>query len=384
MSTLTASIVGIMIMAAVAVILAVWSLRRRLVRTARVIDLVHVPGPLGGLYASLYLRGDPTMWLIDTGYAGPPVLNTWHLSREEAARKLHGHVKWIRAGSAERLHMCKLRHDETDAAWSLSQFTQRHGCATYSSRCNMRLASIGEERNHSAELILCPMLSLARSEILSHSERCRTREHPAADLVVTMRITGLPHILTLDYMSSYGDFRFDLGARPQLVLGASIPSGWTQLSTGQHQGVRTLRLQLYNGSASVAGWFIVDTGSAPPLAVNRSMCQRLSSVNDIPLGFTQQSGVHGEVTCASIELMEIMLEGVQGTTLRLQSPVLCNDLETAGVDGYIGLCLLAALGSVHFSADSLWVPQHDGTIKVPSNILQDVTRTQCETTSGRN
>ena len=60
------------------------------------------------------------------------------------------------------------------------------------------------------------------------------------------------------------------------------------------------------------------------------------------------------------------------------SPVLCNDTNTMGVDGYAGLELIAAWKGMFANDKEVWVPGSPNKITIPSSFFNRVESDYCD------
>lgn len=323
------------------------------------VTLYYVPGVLGSLYIDMFINGVPTVFFVDTGYAGPPVINPWHQAREESVIENIGEKKWTNMTTRQRIEKC----DETQGLLQLtdeglSRFVNRHTCSTYASTCTMRLAGIASDTERVTDMVLCP-------ELVPGSTSDKSRgNHPEADLLVSMTMKGVTHVLTLDYLQSHVKFRIDRfnggsrTARLSLGSGLTVPPNWKQLKTKFIHGVFAVSLNVKaDGTSFKQGWFTMDTGSSAPLVVNKSFVEENSLPSSLRDRFVQQRGVNSETTCAKV-LRSVTIQALtaDGASISAAAPVLLNDTNTMGVQGYAGLELIAAWGGIFVEDRAVYVP----------------------------
>lgn len=350
------------------------------------VPLHYVNGVFGCLYIDLRINDSPTIFFVDTGYAGPPVINPWHQAREETVIETIGEANWEAMSLADRLKECNnVPESYQSAGTGQSQFINRHMCSTYASTCTMRLAGIASNMERVTDMVLCPEL------VPGTLESSKTRgNHPEADLLVTMTMRGVTHVLTLDYLQSHHNFRIDIQNKQnaQLTLGQTIspPEGWIMLHTKRIHGVFAIRINLsiqieadiYNS----VGWFTLDSGSSAPLVLNKSFFEKLVqySAPAADVRFVQQSGINNETTCAQV-LQDALIQVQDATnalyTIDVISPVLCNDTNTMGVDGYAGLELIAAWKGMFANDKEVWIPGSSNKITIPSTFFNRVESDYC-------
>ena len=244
-----------------------------------------------GFVCSLNLDGQRSLvFLLDTGFAGAPILNR----RRQASAPA--------------------------------------GCASSGDPLSLSFASLGRVEGHTAEPLACPV-HLHRGEA-----------HPRPFLLMDLD-RETPHILTIDFLLSFGGGALlELGGRsPRVTVGAPAPPpGSVAVPTRRIHGAYAIRLAL-EGPAGAAGegWFVVDTGSPAPLTVGKSFGEGLG----LPGGhqapgerFVKQVGVNRETICSLVS-PRVTARAAPG--IEMETPLLLNDVDTpGGSDGYIGLGML--------------------------------------------
>ena len=97
--------------------------------------------------------------------------------------------------------------------------------------------------------------------------------------------------------------------------------------------------------------------------------------------FVQQSGVNGETTCAQV-LQNVSIRVHDVTTdshvVDVVSPVLCNDTDTTGVDGYAGLELIATWKGMFANEKTVWIPGSPNKMTIPPSFFNRVEADYCE------
>ena len=165
--------------------------------------LLYVEGAQGYLYIDMYLDGKtPTIFFVDTGYGGAPVINPWHEARERQAILRYGESTWHHATLEQRISMCEYVEDslavprddfasvntespeggilftrENDA----TQFARRHSCSSQVSSCRLRLAGISSDSERVTDMVVCPRLAPERG-----GGRQGGRAPESKDVMVTM------------------------------------------------------------------------------------------------------------------------------------------------------------------------------------------------------
>lgn len=340
-------------------------------------ELLLVQGLHGRLYITLYIQGSPTLFFIDTGYAGPPVINPWHQAREQAVIDRNGQSNWELADLAARVDMCDHISDLPSVSDRSDAFAAQHSCTAFASTCTMRLAGIASESERVTDMVVCPALVPHPTAGGSNGRK----RHPRADLLVSFAMEGVPHILTIDYLLAHKHATLQLDPdAPRLVLGHPAPEAWVKLDTQMRHGAFATKLTVQVGEESATGWFTIDSGSAPPLVLGRSFALLLG-VEDADvetIGYVQQMGINSELTCATVlPTARITLPAAVGI---VDCPIMCNDTNTAGVDGYIGLTMLTAWGGIHVSTKPHAVhipPLPKAVINIADDFFDGSTLSEC-------
>lgn len=330
------------------------------------VPMVDSP-PLGFLYVQVFLRGQPSVFFVDTGWAGPPLVNTWHEGREGALIKQVGVDKWNTMSLADKVKMLadKPYEETTDA---VQAFVDRHSCETYASSCTMRLAGIASTTDRVMDMILCPALDASKQKKAATGE---TR--PDADLLMTIHNPGVPHIMTVDYLLSYGTAIFDFTevTSPVLIMGDEELKGsseWMSLPTSMLYGSFSVELVVQGRR----GKFTLDSGSAAPIVLGRTFSQNITTIPS-ETKFVKQVGVNGEVTCSTIVPGIEVLAG----NMSVRVPALLSDQDTDGVEGYIGLNLMKKWGKVGITKDAVWIPPTSLRSSINSSIFDGVSSINC-------
>ena len=349
------------------------SVKPKHVSTVIQVPLVVVEGPRGHAHLDLTFTKVTALFFLDTGYAGLPVFNVWHHDREERnAAMVGGRAVWHSLSTEQRLKTClaegpsALPHVNDDDM--LSHFITAEQCTPYASDCKIRLAGIASDEVRTMDIVQCPM-SLRGSHEIDKDDR-----------MVTMNIPGICHILTIDYLISYGTAAITF--RPALLqLGPVNLNSWTQLDVLRIHGAFVCRIavQDMNGHAH-DGYFTVDTGSSIPIACSKSFSSGLKLSTSGAQRFVRQRGINNEKTCAKVyNSVQMKLRCANGDLFDIQTPIICNNTETLGVDGYIGLEFLKLFTAVAFTnSGDMFVNIKSGTPKIISDdFLTPITVTAC-------
>ena len=297
----------------------------------RVAQLWSVGG-VEGLSLVVWVRcgSSEQPWVIDTGFAGPPVLS----------------LPWIVCGRKAKAEQCERAYESTSnemARSPPSEQTRRNALKRFMSDCNAdaftagcttTLMGIGASSVSNSDMILAPPLELLSPTGTYLSGRSCSGA-PNADILSTTHMQTAS-LITCDWLRHNGpcliapkarEFHVGLDGAELLQLQSSCKLFATELSGGAFVarvtvGGNTFRLT-------------VDTGSALTISLGTNAAAKLRSCETSDPMHIQQQGVNGERVCSSIVWSETELVGHS-----LQTPVFLNDHEIEQVDGYIGLGLL--------------------------------------------
>lgn len=275
------------------------------------------------------IGGHSTLFILDSGFAGMPVLSLPVLAVESGERQLVDEHMSI----AARAMATTLRRQ--DAA--LDALVRKKGCCAFSGGCTQTLMGIGANTTTTSDTVLAPPILLRTTEdTLVGGRFCSGR--PNADVLSTTRM-ATPHILTLDYLRQsapvlvaprQGVLRLSL--RPD-EMRAALP-GFRTVSTSMSGGSFVTKLRV--GGAEITA--TVDTGAAVYVALGPTAAARVRSCDaSDPLHVTQH-GVSGEVVCSTVLRTTVDMGGLITT----ECPVYVNSIDLGDVDGYVGAALLEA------------------------------------------
>lgn len=280
---------------------------------------------------SLIVAGDigdirDAPFLVDTAYAGAPVVSLTFLALRETQR-----AALDRAGRSEKAWkaasrvLARTAVTEAQQLAALDAFLAGAKCRTFTAGCAVTLLGIGETSLSRGEMLLCPGLRVAGKD-------CDVD----ADVLVTHELNNNVNILTMDYLLH----RQPAILRPRaqtLTLFAQQDSGDFELFESDLVGGAFRVPIAVNG---VAMTVFVDTGASMGLCVSEPrVARRLAAC---PTADTArhivQRGVHSETVCSDV--IEATVAIGKHTLEKVQ--VLLNDTRTEGADGYVGLGVLRA------------------------------------------
>jgi len=282
-------------------------------------------GANGCLLVPFRLGAYESSFVLDTGYAGAPVLN---------ARLL---------GASRTMDETALRallappHDAAHTYRLLQAFVQAHRCASYTSGCVLRLMGIGTTAEQVSDLLLCPPLELAPAHGGGGFVQPRRAVGGAAqaDVLITNGDMASLHTLTLDYLLQLAPCHLRPRAG-ELHLGLSALA-FARARVGAVSASDTFAGGSYVSTVTVDGVALrctVDTGASTTLCVDaRRLPGGLAN-----RGHIVQVGINSETVCSDVSLARIEFAGVAFEGV----PVFANATGVEAIDGYVGLGLLRA------------------------------------------
>lgn len=270
-----------------------------------------------------------TVFCIDTGFAGPCLLSMPCLVLESnrPVGDVHG---WC--DTMQHTLISKQTSQEQQEA-ALQAFLSRTRSSDFTSGCTMRLASIGATKEHTSEILLTPPMCLSTVEGDWSSPRACSGQ-PVAELLTSTPMATL-HLLTCDWLAQNS---------PALLL----PADGRMRTNMSAVDFAKERLTLHSLSTTLSGGSFVaqvrvgghplnvtvDSGAACYLSIGKQAADKLKC--KMSGKSMQQVGVNGERICSSEALasMEMIGETVESV------PILINDMNLDGEDGYVGICFL--------------------------------------------
>jgi len=295
---------------------------------------VHLLAP-DGKNESLVLRGKvgsyAGLWQLDTGYAGPPVLSTSYLATQRPTMpttSVAAEYAAARTAMGDTAVTTEARLAAVDA------FVRATGAFSYTSGCTMNLAGISGVVTQQADMMVCPPLALGGQA--SPKEWAAVR----ADVFVTNPLPNSVHILTIDYLLSVAPVCLELGRGalrtrvPVASMAILAPTFSAPAPLELSGGAPVVRLAV----GGVAFRCTLDTGSPTGVALGKEASRALTAVEGArPLArHVVQTGVNGERLCGALVSAPVSFLGFVVD----DAPVLCNDVDTEGVDGYVGMAFL--------------------------------------------
>ena len=279
------------------------------------------------------LAGRPMLFLIDTGYAGPPVLSASYLSVGEKAKS--GGSRDSRFKRATASMEDSLTVDDQNRA--IDNFIRRSQCFSYTSGCTMRLMGIGATQEQQADMLMCEMLQIRTTAGFFATPKNNT-SNAKADVFVTNPLPSSIHILTCDFLLhsqpaylniSGEELHLNMGTneelflRPKMTMHPMIQSGGSFVVTMTVGGVE-MRCT-------------VDTGAPGPICLGMEAARRIKKCSSNKR-VLKQLGVNGEEVCSEIVVASVFFGGLTYD----QTPVFINNATVEQVDGYVGMGFLRA------------------------------------------
>ena len=290
-----------------------------------------------------------TLFLVDTAYAGAPVLSTSFLHVQDQCR-------W---GTVERrmrraLELMKHSVRPGDREQSVTAHMLGHaGCRAFTSGCTMRLMGIGETSEAQADMLLCPALTLD-GKALPHGDL-------GADVFVSNPLHGSPHILTMDYLLHRAPCVLMMKEQRIRFHAAAAASRTFEFVSAEMVG-GAFRVPMRVGGALMH--IVLDTGASAPLSLSPSVAQRVErcGFQGASPGQITQVGVNGERVCSNVFHTDVCV----GTTLAFaRVAILVNDTAVHGADGYAGMGFLRTM-DLWFEQGRVGVRRSGLELKVPS------------------
>ena len=297
-----------------------------------------------------------TIFLIDTGYAGPCVLNTHFMARktvdedEDVVQALDG-VRGKRLATQEYA--------------ALQQFMALTASSDFTSGCRMQLTGISTSTHKHSDLVLTHPLSFRTTE---GDYSCPKSALPAADILVTNSVVDTPHILTMDYIRHHAPCMIETQRKrvtwcmSTFAFAAAV--SFTHVSRHLSGGVFLIPVNI----GGVVAKCVLDTGS--------EMCVTLSPHVGHAIRCTgawksiSQSGIQEQRACSAV--VEAAVE-VAGSVFE---PCLVgiNTIESH-VDGFVGMGLLRCFDLL-ITRNDVWLRRNAGKCMT----LRDSDDHRCTTT----
>lgn len=267
-----------------------------------------------------------TAFVVDTGFAGPPLLSLPFLCTESGTRKSAS------AHHSEGSSLAETKESKQHSA--LNRFISKNACVSYTAGCSVNLVGIGSSTNVTSDTILAPpILLLAADGSVVCGKTCAGL--PMADVVSTTPM-ATTHILTLDWLRQLAPCclmpssqKIALAIPPQSM--ASLRPSFTSVTREMSGGAFVAHIKV--GGVSMRA--TVDTGAVVFVAIGATAARKVQECSVHPPKKVNQAGVNGEQICSEVVSSTVEFAGVE-----VSVPVYMNDTDLGDVDAYIGAAFL--------------------------------------------
>lgn len=318
-----------------------------------------------------YVCNHHALFLVDTGYAGPPVLSTSYLAARTDEHWLTGTVQ-DRYSQIMKALVKNISAPARDAA--IDGLLAEGGCIAYTSGCTMRLMSIGDTQEQQADMLLCPPIKMRKTT--TGQLAAPTGRVVDADVVVTNALPQSIHILTCDYLLHSGPAlldiargRLELCLPPRVVLAYSMTMDIYPVE--MNGGAFVVPIELGGQRFRVT----LDTGAPGPVTLGSKAATRLTACTATRKALTQ-AGVNGEHVCSDIVITSMRF----GKKEAGRVPVFVNDRAVDGVDGYVGLGVLRAF-NILISQTIVGFAANGRELRSPESYLSATSSQSCANTT---
>ena len=269
-----------------------------------------------------------SVFMLDTGYAGAPVLNTKIL-----------HIKMDENDIDSYLVKVSEARASNDVAYrNMQAFKSKNKCIDYTSGCVLRLMGIGETSEKASDMLLCPHIAMKSAASSGYLNVKKNVGIPQADVLMTNHELNSPHILTLDYLRHVA---------PCMLY---LKSGFMTLAMGSTEFLYERAQCTHISSETIGGAYVcsinisgvnvrctVDTGASTTICVGAPVLKRLQNYK-MTNEHIEQVGINAEVICSDIVRCDVEFANMSFHDL----PVFVNQQNVEETDGYVGLGFLKA------------------------------------------
>lgn len=287
--------------------------------TGRINPSIIIPFKIG-TYKSVFM--------LDTGYAGAPVLNTKIL-----------HIKMDENDiDAYLVKVSEVNASNDFANRNMNAFKAKNKCIDYTSGCVLRLMGIGETSEKASDMLLCPHIAMKSASCNQYVNIKKNVGIPQADVLMTNHELNSPHILTLDYLRHVA---------PCMLY---LKSGFMTLAMGSTEFLYERAQCTHISSETVGGAYVcsinisgvsvrctVDTGASTTICVGASVLRRMRDFKTTD-AHIEQIGINSEIICSDIVRCDVEFANMSFRDL----PVFVNQQNVEETDGYVGLGFLKA------------------------------------------
>lgn len=283
-----------------------------------------------------------TLFMLDTGYAGPPVLSSTYLSIQKKCvqgtvlQRYRQSLKHIKQGVTD---------DERHRAIDL--LLQDGRCQAFTSGCTMKLVGIGSVVEQQADMLLCPMVSF--KNCFGLFVKTKNSYKVDADVLVTNPLPSSVNILTCDYLTHSLPTMIDM-YNQNLCLNMSnlqtlaVEGTFSKIPIKLVGGAFVVPIEIGDIEIEVT----VDTGAPGPVCLGKSAASKIKKYwkGKTPRKILQK-GVNGEEICSDILFSSLVIAGIEFEEVG----VFLNNKNIEDVDGYIGLGVLKSLDILMLSTN---------------------------------
>lgn len=268
-----------------------------------------------------------SLFMLDTGYAGAPVLNTKILDIA-----LDGDI------DAYLTKISEVRCSNESANRKMDFFKTNNKCIDYTSGCVLRLMGIGATSEKASDMLLCPPITMKSASENGHVNVKRSVGLAEADVLMTNHELNSPHILTLDYLRHMA---------PCLLC---LRDGYMSLAMGTTEFLYERAQCSLISSETVGGAYVctidiagvnvhctVDTGASTTICIGESALRQMKGVERTN-AHIEQVGINAEVVCSDIVHCSVRFCKNSFPSV----PIFVNQQNIEETDGYVGLGFLKA------------------------------------------
>tara|TARA_B100000787_G_scaffold112077_1_gene83451 strand:+ start:4046 stop:5104 length:1059 start_codon:yes stop_codon:yes gene_type:complete len=268
-----------------------------------------------------------SLFMLDTGYAGAPVLNTKILDIH-----FEGNI------DAYLTKISQVTCSNECANRKMDRFKTSNKCIDYTSGCVLRLMGIGATSEKASDMLLCPHIAMKCASSNEYLNVKKNVNITQADVLMTNHELTSPHILTLDYLRHLA---------PCMLY---LKDGYMSLAMGTTEFLYERAQCSHVSSETVGGAYVcmvhiagvdvrctVDTGASTTICVGQSTMRRMKGVNTTG-AHIEQVGINSEVVCSDIVRCNVHFCNKSFADV----PIFVNQQNIEETDGYVGLGFLKA------------------------------------------
>lgn len=267
------------------------------------------------------------LFMVDTAYAGAPVLSTSYLAAQTRVRASHD----VQREYHDTIEALQTPVGEGERLAAVQAFVAAAPCRSYTSGCTMRLMGIGTTSEAQSDMLLCPVARFSGDAM-------------PADVFVTNPLPTSVHIITMDYL---------LHRAPCVLLPRRQELMWHVSNLVLHRTFHFLKPTFVGGAPrvpmTVGGTvfqIVVDTGASAALSLAADSFARIATCQNTQ-HTAQQRGVNGERICSTVVTAHVEVGPIRVGDVS----VFVNASNVEGADGYAGMGLLRCL--------DVWIAAHE-------------------------